>query len=81
MALILRKELDFPVETIDNPEAQLHGGDVLFTGREFFVGISEVTNEAGARAVAVTFPDYPVTPIKVNSPITLPFNSDVLANG
>lgn len=66
MALILRKELDIPVQTIDNVDAQLHGGDVLFTGREFFVGISEVTNEAGARAVAISFPDYPVTPIKVH---------------
>lgn len=37
----------------------------LFTGREFFVGISEWTNEAGARAVAAAFPEYPCTPIKV----------------
>lgn len=37
----------------------------LFTGQEFFVGISEWTNEAGARAVAAAFPEYPCTPIKV----------------
>ncbi|XP_073828379.1 N(G),N(G)-dimethylarginine dimethylaminohydrolase 1 isoform X1 [Musca autumnalis] len=65
MAITLKKELDIPVEVIDNPNAQLHGGDVLFTGREFFVGISNFTNEDGARAVATTFPEYPVTPIKV----------------
>lgn len=72
------------MEVIENPNAQLHGGDVLFTGnlwvvyyklntlieflfkgREFFVGISNFTNEDGARAVATTFPEYPVTPIKV----------------
>ena len=37
----------------------------LLTGQEFFVGISEWTNEAGARAVAAAFPEYPCTPIKV----------------
>lgn len=35
-------------------------------GREFFVGISEFTNEAGARAVAAAFPEFPCTPVKVN---------------
>jgi hypothetical protein len=34
-------------------------------GREFFVGLSEWTNEAGARAVAAAFPDFPCTPVKV----------------
>uniref|UniRef100_A0A1B0AE56 Uncharacterized protein n=1 Tax=Glossina pallidipes TaxID=7398 RepID=A0A1B0AE56_GLOPL len=66
MAIILKKELDIPVEMIDHSNAQLDGGDVLFTGREFFVGISNFTNEDGARAVAITFPEYPVTPIKAS---------------
>lgn len=35
------------------------------TGREFFVGLSKWTNEAGARAVAAAFPEYPCVPIKV----------------
>jgi hypothetical protein len=39
--------------------------DSRFLGREFFVGISQWTNEAGARAVAAAFPEYPCTPIKV----------------
>jgi hypothetical protein len=34
-------------------------------GREFFVGISKWTNEAGAKAVASAFPEYPCVPIKV----------------
>lgn len=34
-------------------------------GREFFVGLSQFTNEAGARAVAAAFPEYPCVPIKV----------------
>jgi len=84
MAIILKKELDIPVIEIDDPHAQLDGGDVLFTGktvitisylisnhyiflgREFFVGISAFTNEEGARAVAMAYPEYPVTPIRVS---------------
>jgi dimethylargininase len=42
--------------------------DSRFLGREFFVGISQWTNEAGARAVAAAFPEYPCTPIKVPDP-------------
>ncbi|SPP89660.1 N(G),N(G)-dimethylarginine dimethylaminohydrolase 1 isoform X1 [Drosophila guanche] len=66
MAIILKKELDIPIIEIDDPHARLDGGDVLFTGREFFIGISGCTNEEGARAVAMAYPEYPVTPIRVN---------------
>lgn len=62
---MLRKELDLPLAEIADPNARLDGGDVLFTGREFFVGLSKWTNEAGARAVASAFPEYPCVPIKV----------------
>jgi len=62
---ILRKELDLALFEIADPNAKLEGGDVLFTGKEFFVGISEFTNEAGARAVANAFPEFPCVPIKV----------------
>lgn len=51
---------------IADPNAKLEGGDVLFTGKEFFVGISDFTNEAGARAVANAFPEFPCVPIKVS---------------
>lgn len=37
----------------------------LLTGKEFFVGLSKRTNDAGARAVADAFPEYPVTPVRV----------------
>ncbi|XP_063910022.1 N(G),N(G)-dimethylarginine dimethylaminohydrolase 1 isoform X1 [Zophobas morio] len=63
--VVLKKELDLPIIEISDSKAKLDGGDVLFTGREFFVGISQWTNEAGARAVAAAFPEYPCTPIKV----------------
>lgn len=62
---VLKKELDLPLAEIADPNARLDGGDVLFTGREFFVGLSKWTNEAGARAVAAAFPEYPCVPIKV----------------
>lgn len=32
MKIILKKELDIPVLEVENPNAQLDGGDVLFTG-------------------------------------------------
>uniref|UniRef100_A0ABD2XKI4 Dimethylargininase n=1 Tax=Trichogramma kaykai TaxID=54128 RepID=A0ABD2XKI4_9HYME len=38
----------------------------FFSGREFFVGLSQFTNEGGAQAVAAAFPEYPCTPIKVS---------------
>ncbi|KAJ8919906.1 hypothetical protein NQ315_006435 [Exocentrus adspersus] len=63
--VVLKKELDLPIIEISDAKARLDGSDVLFTGREFFVGISQWTNEAGARAVAAAFPEYPCTPIKV----------------
>nr|CAD7398241.1 unnamed protein product [Timema cristinae] len=62
---VLKKELDLPIVEIGDESAKLDGGDVLFTGREFFVGLSEWTNEAGARAVAAAFPEFPCTPVKV----------------
>lgn len=41
--------------------------EILFIlGREFFVGLSQWTNEAGAKAVAAAFPEYPCVPIKVS---------------
>lgn len=49
---VFKKELDIPIIEIADANARLDGGDVLFTGKEFFVGLSEWTNEAGAKAVA-----------------------------
>ncbi|XP_011497158.1 PREDICTED: N(G),N(G)-dimethylarginine dimethylaminohydrolase 1 [Ceratosolen solmsi marchali] len=62
---VLKKELEIPLIEISDKNACLDGGDVLFTGREFFIGLSRFTNEAGARAVAAAFPEYPCVPIKV----------------
>lgn len=74
MRAVLKKELHQTiVEPRWNPEAMLSGADVLFTGREFFVGQSHHTNMEGAIAVATTWPEYPCTPIKIDGPYTLKF--------
>lgn len=44
--------------------ARMDGGDVLFTGREFFVGLSSRTNKEGIEFLAKTFSKYPVTPVE-----------------
>ena len=56
---VLKKELGLAMVEIADPNAKLDGGDVLFTGREFFVGIGKYTNESGAKAVAATFAEFP----------------------
>lgn len=65
MRSVLKKELDLPIIDIADKSAMLDGGDVLFTGKEIFVGVGKFTNEAGARAVAAAFPEFPCMPIKV----------------
>ena len=49
----------------ESAAARLAGSDVLFTGREFFVGVGGATNMEGALAVAATWPEFPCTPVKV----------------
>uniref|UniRef100_A0A915I3N8 Dimethylargininase n=1 Tax=Romanomermis culicivorax TaxID=13658 RepID=A0A915I3N8_ROMCU len=70
LAIIM--ELGFYIiDLAQHPESSkilLEGSDVLFTGREFFVGIGKKTNVAGAMEVARAFPEYSVTPVKVNGP-------------
>lgn len=51
--------------------ATLDGGDVLFTGKEFFVGLSSRTNQKGANSLANAFPNYPVSGVKVSGHLHL----------
>ncbi|XP_040044314.2 N(G),N(G)-dimethylarginine dimethylaminohydrolase 2 [Gasterosteus aculeatus] len=53
------------VEMGDSGGATLEGCDVLFTGREFFVGISSHTNHRGAEVLADTFKDFAVSTVPV----------------
>eukprot|EP00752_Nemacystus_decipiens_P005765 g5214.t1 len=57
---------------MEDPGAQCDGGDVLFTGRHMFVGISDRTNEAGAAALAKAFgASLPVIPVPVTGALHL----------
>lgn len=47
--------LEMDAEGADSGGATLEGSDVLFTGREFFVGLSSHTNRGGAKVLADTF--------------------------
>lgn len=47
--------VEMDAQEADFRGATLEGSDVLFTGREFFVGISAHTNHRGADVLADTF--------------------------
>ncbi|XP_038601498.1 N(G),N(G)-dimethylarginine dimethylaminohydrolase 1 [Tachyglossus aculeatus] len=59
------ENLQLNVVQMTDENATLDGGDVLFTGREFFVGLSERTNQRGAEILADTFKDYAVSTVPV----------------
>uniref|UniRef100_A0A674JYB2 DDAH family member 2, ADMA-independent n=1 Tax=Terrapene triunguis TaxID=2587831 RepID=A0A674JYB2_9SAUR len=59
------EELKMRVVEVMDDGATLDGSDVLFTGREFFVGISKWTNHRGAEAVADAFRDFAVSTVPV----------------
>ncbi|XP_047230425.1 N(G),N(G)-dimethylarginine dimethylaminohydrolase 1 isoform X1 [Girardinichthys multiradiatus] len=59
------KDLDLNIVEMTDENATLDGGDVLFTGREFFVGLSKRTNQRGAEILADAFKDYAVSTVPV----------------
>ncbi|XP_053178778.1 N(G),N(G)-dimethylarginine dimethylaminohydrolase 1 [Scomber japonicus] len=59
------KELNMKIVEMTDETATLDGGDVLFTGREFFVGLSKRTNQRGAEILADAFKDYAVSTVPV----------------
>ncbi|XP_046906024.1 N(G),N(G)-dimethylarginine dimethylaminohydrolase 1 isoform X2 [Hypomesus transpacificus] len=59
------KQLDLNIVEMTDENAILDGGDVLFTGREFFVGLSKRTNQKGAEILANAFKDYAVSTVPV----------------
>jgi dimethylargininase len=63
-------DLGVEVVAIEAP-GTLDGGDVLFTGREIFVGLSTRTNEEGARQLAAIFPQFPIRTIRVSGALHL----------
>lgn len=65
------EELKLRVVEMTDENATLDGSDVLFTGREFFVGISKRTNHRGAEIVADTFKDFAVSTVPVSGALHL----------
>ncbi|XP_037625630.1 N(G),N(G)-dimethylarginine dimethylaminohydrolase 1 [Sebastes umbrosus] len=59
------KKLNLNIVEMTDENATLDGGDVLFTGREFFVGLSKRTNQRGAEILADAFKDYAVSTVPV----------------
>ncbi|XP_035661097.1 N(G),N(G)-dimethylarginine dimethylaminohydrolase 1-like [Branchiostoma floridae] len=62
------RDLGLEIHRIQDQEATLEGGDVIFTGTEFFVGESTQSNKAGHKILAETFPEFPVHSIYVTPP-------------
>lgn len=62
----LKRELGLKITELSEGNAHLEGGDVLFTGKEIFVGIGIHSNEAGAQSVARAFPEYPTTVVRLS---------------
>lgn len=71
--------LDLQIIDCCSSEATIDGGDVLFTGREFFVGLSTRTNAEGVSALQDAFPEYPVHGISVDAGLHLKTLSSVAA--
>ncbi|KAK5869595.1 hypothetical protein PBY51_024300 [Eleginops maclovinus] len=59
------KNLNLNIVEMTDENATLDGGDVLFTGQEFFVGLSKRTNQKGAEILADVFKDYAVSTVPV----------------
>lgn len=59
------QQLNLNIVEMTDDGAVLDGGDVLFTGREFFVGLSKRTNQKGAEILADAFKDYAVSTVPV----------------
>ncbi|XP_028911212.1 N(G),N(G)-dimethylarginine dimethylaminohydrolase 2 [Ornithorhynchus anatinus] len=62
------QDLGLRIVEVGDENATLDGTDVLFTGREFFVGLSKWTNHQGAEIVADTFRDFAVSTVPVSGP-------------
>ncbi|XP_070176956.1 N(G),N(G)-dimethylarginine dimethylaminohydrolase 1-like isoform X2 [Littorina saxatilis] len=58
---VLKQDMRLIVKEVGDAKATLDGGDVLFTGKEIFVGVGKRTNSQGAKAVADAFSDHVVS--------------------
>ncbi|XP_067892690.1 N(G),N(G)-dimethylarginine dimethylaminohydrolase 1 [Heterodontus francisci] len=65
------EDLNLNVVEMTDEAATLDGGDILFTGKEFFVGLSKRTNQRGAEFLADVFKDYAVSKVTVTGTLHL----------
>jgi dimethylargininase len=65
------QSLGLVVMDINDPEAEIDGGDVIFTGKELLCGQSKRTNRKGLEALAAAFPGLKVVPVEVTGPLHL----------
>lgn len=65
------ENLQLNVVEMQDESATVDGGDVLFTGKEIFVGMSKRTNQRGAEIIADTFKDFAVSQIPVTDRLHL----------
>jgi len=64
----------------DGSQGTMDGGDVLFTGQEYFVGLSSRTTATAVDAMRTAFGDtYPVTALDMNMPLLSQSSSPVSA--
>jgi dimethylargininase len=59
-------ELDVRSMSEEDENATLDGGDCLFTGKEFFVGIGKRTSKQGAQVLQRAFPSIPVSMVNIS---------------
>ncbi|XP_065196866.1 N(G),N(G)-dimethylarginine dimethylaminohydrolase 1-like [Sycon ciliatum] len=78
--LPLFERLGIKTVVMEEP-ACMDGGDVLFTGSEFFVGLSKRTNQAGIDVLAATFPSHPVHAVPVEAGLHLKSMMSMAAPG
>lgn len=64
-------DLGLNIVEMTDETAALDGGDILFTGKEFFVGLSARTNQRGAEILADVFKDYAVSKVSVSGALHL----------
>ena len=83
---LMLKELTWSI--VDTPEKEhgktvvLEGSDVLYTGKEIFVGLRKHgTNIEGALVVGRVFADLPVIPITISTNLPLKYYVSVASDG
>ncbi len=68
---VLQKKFAIKTNVVQDEQAYIDGGDVIFTGKEILAGRSKRTNDKGIDALRRTFDGYPVVAVDVLGPLHL----------